>query len=516
FTSVRRSNFEWLYRDSNPNAELFFGDFNFKWNYRIGESDRLYFTLITGRDALLNQVDSSGISWGNLASTIRWNHVFGRRLFSNTTLYTGSYRYRLGFDENAWESAIGTLSLKTDFSHYISSGLKAAFGFEFAGFGFNPGTISTSNELINLPDISKGRSRKRVLYYQLEAEVSSKLELKAGLRLSSWQNLGPANVFGYNFNYEVKDTQQYEEGVYHAYFSPDPRISLKYALNRTSNFKISAGRYHQYIQLISNSVSPFTSFEVWLPSSPNIKPQAATQIDVSYLKYFEKSGIEFTLAAYYKDLENQIDYRPHANTIINPLLEGELRFGSMDAYGGEIQLKKEQGRLNGWINYTYSRAMRTTPALNNGKVYPAFQDRPHDFSVLLNYQITRRFSLSSYFTAYSGSAFSSPTGFYRYLNQTVPVYAEKNNDRLPAYQRLDLALKFTLNRNLQNRFQHSLNLSFYNALRHKNIVSVDFNKISNGPDRPVVPANFIEEPDLIATQSDLIRFMPSLTYKFEL
>lgn len=516
FTSFRRSNFEWLYRQNNPNADLFFGDFNFKWNYRLGDQDRLYFTLISGRDALLNQIDSSGISWGNLASTIRWNHVFGKRLFSNTTLYTGSYRYRLGFADNAWESAIGTLSLKTDFSHYISASLQAAFGFEIAGFGFNPGTISTKNNLIDLPNIGKGSSRKQILYYEVQADISSRLKLKGGVRFSTWQNMGPAEVFTYNSLSEVKDTQQFGEGVYQAYAYPDPRLSIKYSINRTTYLKLSAGQYHQYIQLISNSVSPFTSFEVWLPSSPNIKPQRSRQVDLSLLKYFDKPGVEFSLATYYKALDNQIDFRPHANTIINPLLEGELRFGVMDAYGLELQLKKDEGKLNGWMNYTYSRAWRKTPGLNQGKIYPAFQDRPHDFALLVNYRCTPRIFFSSYFTWYSGSTFSSPTGFYRYLNQTVPVYSDKNNDRLPSYQRLDLALQFTLNRNLENRFQHSISISFYNALRHKNIVAVDFNKVPNHPDRPVVPANFISERDLVATQADLIRFMPSLTYKFKL
>ena len=188
----------------------------------------------------------------------------------------------------------------------------------------------------------------------------------------------------------------------------------------------------------------------------------------------------------------------------------------MDAYGMELLLRKEIGKLNGWMSYTWSKALRRTPAINGGRTYPAFQDRPHDFSLMINYQISKRILLSTYFTAYTGSTFSSPTSFYTFQGRTVPIYDEKNNDRLPSYSRMDLALKFRLNRNRQQRFQHSLSFSVYNVLAHKNIVAVNFNKILNEENTPVVQANFLRERDLVATQTDLVRFLPSLTYKFEL
>jgi len=154
--------------------------------------------------------------------------------------------------------------------------------------------------------------------------------------------------------------------------------------------------------------------------------------------------------------------------------------------------------------------------INDGKAYPAFQDRPHDFSILLNYKISRRVFFSGYYTAYTGSSFSAPTGFYTFNEQTVPIYDKKNNARLPAYRRFDMAFKFILNKKETNRYQHSLTFSIYNFFAHKNVIAVNFNKIPVEGSRPVVKANLLSDENLVASQLDLIRFFPSLTYKFKL
>ena len=160
--------------------------------------------------------------------------------------------------------------------------------------------------------------------------------------------------------------------------------------------------------------------------------------------------------------------------------------------------------------------MRQTPEVNGGRQYPAFQDRPHDFSLMLNYNLSRRTLFSAYWTWYTGSPLSSPTGFYTFNGNIVPIYGEKHNDRLPDYRRLDLSLQFTLNRNPENKFQHSLTFSIYNALAHPNVVAVNFNKILEGGVTPVVRANLLGERDLVTTQTDLVRFLPSLTYNFKI
>ena len=517
FASFRHSTFQWLYKQSNPNLDLRFNDFSFKWNWRIGDKNRLFFTVISGNDQLTDNSASSivsGLGWNNFAATVRWNLIFNPKLFANTILYTGNYRYNLYSGPNKWLSGVAKLSLKSDFTYFVNTNLTAKFGLELNGYYFNPGQIFSEDANSLFPNLQQSYSRQIVNYANAEYKLGENWRINAGVRVPVWGDLGPTTYYTFDDNYDFVDSVQVSDSVYQTYVNVDPRLSLQYSLSKTSTLKLSYGIYHQYMQLVSNSASPFTSVEVWLPSSPNIKPQRAEQVALSFLKYFSEKKIEISAGLYYKKMTNQIDYKPHANTFLNPLIEGELRFGKMKSYGLELMFKKDFGRLNGWISYTYSRALRQTDGVNSGLEYPAFQDRPHDFSLMLNYQIRRRFLFSAYFTAYTGSAFSSPTGFYTYNDVTVPVYDEKNNDRLPNYNRLDIALKFILNKNPDSRFQNSLTFSIYNVLAHKNIVAVNFNKVLDNSNKPEVKANYAIQQNLIATQADLVRFMPSLTYKF--
>ncbi len=518
FTSVRLSNFNWLYKKYVPNLNLAFSDLNLKWNYKHNDNNRFFFTFINSSDIFSNTGSvtgtSAGIQWNNLAMTLRWNHIFNPKLFSNTIFYTGNYQYKISAVKDIWHSGIGSLSFKSDFTWYNSNKITSKFGLELHGYFFNPGKILEGSLVSIFPSTTQNHSGQSVIYYNLNYRFSKKLHLNAGMRMSVWSNFGPASYYNFNRNHEFIDKVQIKKGIYHRYFRMDPRGSATYNIDSTSLIKLSYGIYHQYIHLISNSTSPFTSFEVWLPSNPNIKPQSANQISLGYVKYITKPGLEFSVEAYYKKMNNQIDYKPHANTFLNPLIEGELRFGRMNSYGSEFLLKKDRGKFNGWIAYTYSRTLRKTPEVNNGQEYPAFHDRPHDFSLMLNYNFSKRLQISLYWTVYSGSAFSSPTGFYTFKGLKVPIYGQKNNDRLPAYNRLDFAVKYILNKNPKNRYRHSLTFSLFNALAHKNIVDINFNKMIGKNDSPVVKANIIGQESLVATQTMLVRFLPSLTYKF--
>ncbi len=521
FASYRRSSFEWLYKPNYPNSDLHFGDFNFKWNIKLGSNSRLFLTIIQIRDTYQNRNGTfNELRWGNSAGTIRWNQVFGSKLFANTTLYTGSYTVNLTLKPDLWKSELGNLSLKSDFNYYPHPKVNAKFGWELQAYFTNPGQLSINSDLSLLPNVSSNYSRKGVVYAQSSIDIFDKLKLNVGLRMIHWANLGPNTYYEFDDNYEIQDTVNISTGIYKNYFNADPRLSLQYSPGKTTQFKLSYGRYHQYLQQISNSISPFTALEVWLPSSPNIKPQASKQWALGFLKYFEKADLEFSSSGYYKKSENQIDYSGHGTTYLNPFLEGELRFGSSRAYGLEFLLRKSSGnssaKLSGWISYNWSRVFRTTKDINDGIEYRALQDRPHDLSVVLNYKLAKRISFSANWNSQSGSTFTSPISYFTFNDQLVPVYGERNNDRLPAYHRLDLALKFVFNKKSDSGFQNDLTFSLYNALGHRNVYAVKFNKLFSEEVNPNVPSNVIDDSVLSPSQIDLIRFFPSLTYKFKI
>ncbi|MEL7252089.1 MAG: TonB-dependent receptor [Bacteroidota bacterium] len=517
FLSARRSNFEWLYRANAEDLDLHFQDFQLKFNYKVNENNRLFFTSIQSGDVFENRSGPvNGLRWGNLASTLRWNHIFNSRLFLNAIFYTGSYSYNLRVSPNNWKSQLSTASLKADFTHYSKRNSISNFGLEIQNFFNDPGSLTLDSTIAIIPEIGSNSAQKIALYYQGKFQLNDKLQLKTGLRLTTWNNWGPKTYYSFDDNYIVNDTLTAGAEVYSSFFNADPRLSLQYQLDSTSLLKLSYGTYHQYLQQISNSISPFTAFEIWLPASPNIEPQYAAQWALSYYKRLPETDMELTTVAYYKRMRNQIDYAPYPSIYLNPLLEGELRFGEAEAYGLELTLKKTYGRLNGWVSYTYSRVFRQFDNINNGEPYQAFQDRPHDLSIVLNYRLKDRVHFSANWISQSGSPFTSPTGFYRFNGQNVPIYGERNNDRLPSYRRLDVAWQFILNRTNNKRYRHSLTFSIYNALAHKNVFNVKFNKVERTGLNPPVEADVLDDEVFSPSQIELVRFFPSLTYKIKI
>jgi hypothetical protein len=213
-------------------------------------------------------------------------------------------------------------------------------------------------------------------------------------------------------------------------------------------------------------------------------------------------------------MHNQIDYTDHAQMLLNPLVESELRFGNAESAGLEILLKKDHGKLTGWLGYAISHSTRNIDEINDNRPYPATWDRPHDLSLFAAYDLTDRINISANWIYMTGSAFSSPVSFYYYNGHSVALYTDKNNDRLPDYHRLDLSMIFDLNRS-DERFDHNLVLSIWNLYNRKNPIAVNFNKIKTDEGNFVIPSNIYTTPQLVPTQLYLFGFVPSLTYNFK-
>jgi hypothetical protein len=518
FTSLRRSNFEWLYRKQAPNSDMHILDFNAKINWRINDQNRVFFSVFRGNDNYTGTGNQGkvGVAWHNYTATMRWNHIFNARLFSNLTLYASQYNYTLFTGVLPWQSGISDVSLRYDFSLFSNPDLTWRFGFSQTIHDFNPGNFTGVSVDISpfVPRVYAGKASETVLYLSREQRINDRWALRAGLRLPLWVNQGPSRVFLFDENRQVTDTLIFQVGQpISAYLIPELRLSARYRLDAFSSIRFSWGNYQQNIHLLSNSLSPFSSFEIWLPSGKNIKPQQARQFTAGINRFFPQRGIEIEAEIYNKRMFNQIEYVNHARLLLNPLLEGQLIFGESHARGLELSFKLKKGKVTGWASYTWSRVFNRFEGINNNEKYPAYYDRPLDLSFFLSWQAAKRLALSLNWLYHTGSAITTPTSFYNYDGSVVPVYGKKNNDRLPNYHRLDFSLNWLLGRS-EGRYQHSLNFGIYNLYNRINPMAINFNKIETRDGNFVVPANYYGTHEIFSTQRFLGGIMPSITYKF--
>lgn len=522
YLSLRKSHLKWLLpRTSRNSTNLEFSDLHTKLNYIVNPKNRLYLTFYAGSDdigGVGGSLGAFGLNWNNSTLSFRWNHVFGPRLFSNTTLYASTYNYFLYTNRQRseyWSQKITNASLKSDYTFYSDPNNIVNFGFHFKGHFFDPGNLVLNDSNIQVPFIHQRNNGHRVLYLAHDHKFNSRLSFRYGIRLNTWDNAGPTTIYDFNDRYQVVDTNVYTgTGIFNRQRNLEPRINMTLKVDSLSSLKASYNHNVQYIQLLSNSSSPFTSLAVWMPSDPNIPAQELDQFALGYYRTLGKTKLEFSSEVYYKKMYNQIDYADHASLLLNPKLQGELRFGTGTAYGLELLLRKKLGKWNGWLGYNYGRVFMQVNEVNRGEQYPAYQDRPHQISFNLSYNVSERWNLSTSWIYMSGAAITTPTGFYYYQGKQVPYYAKRNNDRLPAYHRLDLCSTWKLNKDLAKRYQHNLVLSIYNAYGRNNPAFLHFNKVLDGSGY-IIPTDIISEQEIVPTQLAFLGFIPTLTYNFK-
>jgi hypothetical protein len=515
--SARASTVKWILQKVDSDIKQFdFHDFTSKVNVRLNQRNHFFFSFYNGDDNYFN--NNTGISWTNTAGTLRWNHLFSDRLFMNTTLAIAGYDYFLYTDVDTntrWNSHISNINLKSDFSYFIKPENEVTFGIGINGYTFNPGNFKSDTTLAFIPSLSVRNAFEVVLYANHEVKVGERWGINYGLRFSLWSNTGEAFEFVFDENKTPIDTLYYKKGEnYKQFVNVEPRATISYLLNENASVKASFSRNVQNVHLISNSTSPFTSLEVWLPSSINIKPEYSNQVTLGYYRSLQRLGTSVMAEAFYKKMDNQIDYNAHAETLLNPLVERELRIGMATAYGIELLAKKDEGRLRGWAGYTYSRAKRKFADVNEGRVYSAFCDRPHQVNLMLAYDLSLRWNFGMNWTYSTGAPFSSPISFYMYNGEEVPVYGQKNNDRLPDYHRMDISATFKLNKNPEKRFKHSVSFSVFNLYGRKNSLFVNYNKTESSDGDFEIPSNLLEN-NRTTSHFYLFRFTPSIAYNFK-
>ncbi len=495
-----------LSKDTTTNkSSLYFYDINAKANYQFDDRNKIFLSAYLGQDEL-GFGNQFGIKWGNTTATLRYNHIFNNKIFSNTSLIYSNYNYNISINQNNNNvtdvSKIRDFSVNEDLQYFISTVHKINFGFDLTYHTFTPGVISTSQtSSFNSLTIPNKYAFDGAAYISDEWNVSPKVKINYGLRLSSFTVLGPGTFYSYDKNGNAVDTAVYSSGqTVKNYLNLQPRFAATYQLNERSSVKASYSRNVQNVHLLSNSTGSNPT-DLWIPSSNNVQPEIADQVSAGYYRNFHNNQYEFSGEIYYKLMQNQIDYKNGAILVANANVESQLVFGNGRAYGLELYVKKKAGKLTGWVSYTLSRTERKFDAINNGYWYPATQDQTNSIAVVGIYKLSSKWTLSSDFVYNTGNAVTWPSGKYEVNGNVAFLYTERNGYRMPSYNRLDFSA--TLQGKKRKKYESSWAFSVYNAYGRENPYFVQFQTDPANPQKTE------------AVQYSLFRWIPSVTYNFK-
>ncbi len=513
--------------------KAYFYDLNAKVNHKINERNNIFLSGYFGRD-LFSISDRFVNTYGNAVGNFRWNHLFSDRLFSNLSIIYSDYFYGLELDFVGfeWDSGIQNFNLKYDLKHYINNKLQFNYGLNNTYYVFNPGRIKP-----NRPDsgileeqLTKKYANENAIYIDVEHQITENLSLEYGLRASQFNRLGQDEFYVYeNDNPVIFDpsTRIYKEaepidtihpgrsGTLEKFFNLEPRISASYNFEGKSSIKASYTRLAQYLHLLSNTSSP-TPLDVWTPSGPFVKPQLLDQFALGYFRNIKDGDYSFETEAFYKDIQNRIDYIDGANLIANEAIEQVILNGQARAYGVEFLIRKNEGQLTGWLAYTWSKSEQRTPGrnlgidtgqsdmetgINQGEWYSTPYDKRHDLSIYTSYDLNEKWTFNANFIYQTGQPTNYPVGQFEFEGITVPYYGLRNKERLPDYHRLDVSAILTPKRNQRKKIQSEWVFSIYNVYNRKNAASI----------------NFRENEDTgrnEAIRTSIFGIIPAITYNF--
>lgn len=471
-------------------SNIYFYDLNMKVSQRINDNNRLYLSAYRGKDRFKVQ-EMMGLGYGNASATLRWNHIFSKRLTSNLTLLGSKYNYDIDIWMDPYDFSLraGSKSaeLHYDFTMLWNEKHTSKWGvvtsFRSLGQGEledRGGALSQYMSLDSITTVYR-KGLEHALYFTHDYSITPRFSMRYGLRLSCFQNIGAEDFYTFDEAYQVLDTIHYGKGeVFNTEIHPEPRLAAMYRIDEVSSLKASYSRTFQY-QQVASAATGGLPFDVWFPVSPNVKPQRCDQYAVGYFRNFNHDAIETSVELYYKNLNHVIDFKDNALTYGNVLIDGELRFGKGRSYGVEFLVRKNTGKLTGWISYTYSRSLRTIEGINFGKEYRSPYDRPHNFVLVASYDITPKLSVAANWIYNTGQPVTFPYGQYTMGGVTYAIYnGSRNESRYPAYHRMDLSLTWQLPDRRWKRWDSELNVSVYNVYAHHNTWAVTFNQDENG------------------------------------
>lgn len=506
--------------ESVDNNKAYFYDLNTKLSYTLNDRNTIYLSGYFGRDVF--DIDNLfDLAYGNSVANFRWNHLFSNKLFSNLSLIYSDYDYTLDFGlaEFDWNLGITNFNFKYDFKHYLNDKTKLEYGLNGIYYKFDPGFIQPTAESspVQARKLENKFAFENAVYAGVSYQLSSKINLQAGLRLSNFLRLGQKMNTYANDNplLYLKSSQIYEEAqptgsvtyskgeVIKSFTYPEPRFSMAYQLDSDQSFKLSYNRMAQYLHLISNTNSP-TPIDVWAPSGKYIDPQLLDQVAVGYFKIFDNNRYNLEVEAFYKTIQNRLDYIDGAELIANDAIEQILLTGQARAGGLEVLFRKNEGKLTGWIAYTLSRSEQQTPGrtpsevgINYGNWYATPYDKTHDISITTNYDLNKRWNLNANFIYQTGQPITYPNAQYQFSGFSIPNFESRNSSRLPAYHRLDVSAVYS-----PKKRSGEWLFGIYNFYNRKNAASIRF------------------QENLEAGRNEALRLtifgiIPSVTYNFK-
>lgn len=500
------------------NSTASFYDVIAKYKHEINDKNTVSGTVYYSKDNFSITNDSL-FNYSNRLVSANWTRQLSERSVMNLNVANSQYRFGIEFDGQSNTDfdlgyQIDETEVNAKFKFVWDEVHTLDYGIASKLYGVKPGFIDPLNNESDIQSFSVPREKglESAFFISDNITFSDKFSVVAGLRVSFFAALGPAVQNNYEEGQprnegSFQDTTNFDNNeVIKTYGGPEARISARYLFTPDFSVKASFNNMYQYIHTLSNTttVSPI---DTWKLSDGNIKPQRATQYALGLYKNFEDNMYEFSVEGYYKDMEDVLDFKTGAQLLLNDDIETEVIQGEGKAYGVEVLLRKNSGKLNGWLGYTYSRSLIkfdsefSEERINGGQYFPSNFDRPHDVSLIGNYKFTQRFSFSLNFAYQTGRPVTYPIGQYNFNNAEYVFYSNRNEFRIPDYYRLDLGLNIEGNHK-KNKLIHSFwNISVYNVLGRANPYSVFF---------------VTEGGEVKAYQSSIFAVaIPSITYNFK-
>jgi len=493
--SGRTTYSDWLLKKvpgtAYDNSEAGFSDVDVNLVHTMNSRNSLYLNGYWSSDRFRLNSDSL-YKYGNRNVNIKWKHIFNNKFYGVMTAGVDDYKYALSSSSivtNAFRLSfqVSQLNFRSDFAWTFNNKHLRGFGVTGVLYNVHPGAYQAAvqGSQVKTDVLPEEQALESALYFGDQVVLSPRLSLSAGLRYSLYNYLGPHDQINYQPGIpreesSMTDTVSFAKGEnIKQYGGPEVRLALRYSLGDDASIKLSYNTLRQYIHMITNTTS-ISPTDIWKLSDAYIKPQSGDQVTAGYYRNFKSNTIETSVEIYYKHIRNGIDYKSGGQLIMNHHLETDVMNTKGKAYGAELMVKKTTGKLNGWVNYTYSRTLLKTDdslageLVNGGKYYPANYDKPHNVNFISNYRFSLRYSMSLNFVYSTGRPITLPVALFALGGGQRVYYSDRNQYRVPDYIRTDVSFSMEGNHRVKQRIHNSWSFGVYNLLGRKNVYSVYF------------------------------------------